>query len=164
MSLRVRKVIEHETESTFRVLKRVAAWLEEQGRRQRIAKTQFTTYRMWQKKGVNYVVLDEDQIAGVFSLPCEPPREWSAMNIKNPVIWLRSLATDPAHRGKGVGAFAVNYAIESVSPAPLYLDCVSGFLPTYYTSLGFKIVASQVHTYPDEPHAYDITLMKYCNA
>ncbi len=163
--LRVRLVVRRETEATFSVLKRVAAWLEQKGRRQRISKTILDTYMMWQEDDANYVVLDGVEIAGVFSIPRERLDEWPMVDIEEPVVWLRALATDPAHQKKGVGAFAVKEALKLVaSPEQLYLDCVSGFLPGYYKSLGFETVACQTRRYAGEDQPFDITLLRHLNA
>jgi GNAT superfamily N-acetyltransferase len=163
--LRIRRVVGHETEATFDVLKKVAVWLEQKGRRQRIAKTTFDTYMMWQEDDANYVVLDRVEIVGVFSLPRERLNDWPMADIEEPVVWLRALATDPAHQKKGVGAFAVKEALKLVaSPEPLYLDCVSDFLPGYYESLGFETIASQARRYAGEDQPFDITLLRHPNA
>ena len=162
--LSVRRVLAHETEAAFGVLKRVAVWLEQQERRQRIAKTTLDTYTAWQKKDVNYAVLDGVAIAGVFSLPREPLDEWPGVESQETVAWLRALATDPAHQRKGVGAFAVRSALGIVSPPePLYVDCVSGFLPGYYESLGFNTIARQTRYYLGEEQPFDITLLRHPN-
>jgi GNAT superfamily N-acetyltransferase len=161
-SLQIRQVSDAETEISFAVLKRVAHWLETMGRRQRIAKTKFETYMKWQENGANYAVFHKSELAGIFSLPWEPLDEWPSFDTGRPVAWLRALATDPAHQGKGVGVFAVQQALSLAdSSKPLFLDCVSGFLPNYYGQLGFETVATQTRQYPDEPHCYDITLMKH---
>lgn len=163
-SFSVRPVVKHEAELAFRVIKRVAIWLEQKNRRQRIAKTSFDTYLRWQQDNVNYMVLDGRKIAGVFSLPCEHLDEWPMVDIKEPVVWLRALATDPDHQKKGVGAFAIAEALKLIgSPEPLYLDCVSDFLPGYYGSFGFETIASQTRRYSDEDQPFDITLMKHMN-
>jgi len=160
----VRRVLAHETEAAFAVLKRVAAWLEQKGRRQRIAKTTLETYMAWQKSAVNYVVLDGVAIAGIFSLPREPLDAWPSVESAEPVAWLRTLATDPAHQGKGVGAFAVRSALQIVgSPEPLYADCVSDFLPGYYEALGFETLARQTRSYPGEEQPFDMTLLRHPN-
>lgn len=163
--LSVRLVIRREAEAAFSVIKRVAVWLAQKDRRQRIANTDFDTYMRWQDDKVNYVVLDGKEIAGVFSLPRERFDEWSMVDVKEPVVWLRALATDPAHQKKGVGAFAVNEALNLIaSPEPLYLDCVSDFLPGYYESLGFETIARQTRRYPGEDQPFDITLMRHLNS
>ena len=163
-NLSVRRVLDEETEAAFSVLVRVAAWLEHKGRRQRISKTTLETYMMWQKRGANYAVLDDGLILGVFSLPREPLYEWPKVAIKEPVAWLRALATDPDHHRKGIGTFAVAKALQTVGPPePLYLDCVSDFLPSYYESLGFETVACQTRTYPEEEHPLDMTLLRHRN-
>jgi len=155
----------NQVDEAFGVLRRVAKWLKEKGRRQRISKTSFATYQKWQEEGVNYLVLEGKQIAGVFSLPREPFAEWPTLGIPGSVVWLRSLATDPAHRHKGVGACAIRSALQTVGPKNiLYLDCVSDFLPDYYQSHGFEVVAEQSRSYPDEDSPIDITLLKHSNA
>lgn len=162
--LRVRLVDGSEIPAAFSVLKKVAASLEKKGRRQRIAKTTLDTYMMWQENDSNYVVLDRAEILGVFTLARQRLDEWPMIDIEEPVVWLRALATDPAHQKKGVGAFAVKKALELVSPEPLYLDCVSGFLPGYYQSLGFETITSQTRRYEGEYHPFDITLLRHLNA
>ena len=160
----VRLVVKREAEAAFSVIQRVAVWLEEKGRRQRIANTGFDTYMKWQEDNANYVVLDDTEIAGVFSLPREGLDDWPMVDIKEPVVWLRALATDPTHRKKGVGAFAVKEALKLIgSTEPLYLDCVSDFLPSYYGSLGFETIERQTKQYPGEDQPFDITLMRHLN-
>ncbi len=163
-NLCVRPVLDEEAEAAFGVLARVAAWLKLKGRRQRIVNTTLGTYMTWQNDGANHAVLDDGQIVGIFSLPREPLDEWPMIAIEEPVAWLRALAIDPTHHRKGIGALAVTTALQIVgSPEPLYLDCVSDFLPSYYKSLGFETIACQTRRYPGEENPLDMTLLRHRN-
>lgn len=158
----VQQVCDDDLDSAFSVLTRVADWLEQMGRRQRISNTTWQTYQSWQRCGVNFAVLDANEIAGIFSLPREKMIVWPMLGITQPVVWLRALATDPSFRGQGIGEFAIQSAVElNPHDEPLYLDCVSGFLPTYYRRHGFKTIAQQTRSYPNDPVPFDITLMRY---
>jgi GNAT superfamily N-acetyltransferase len=151
---------EGEVESGYAVLRTVAAWLDSIGRRQRIARTTFETYRRWQAAKGNHAVRVGDSIACVFTVVREPLADWPDAGITGDVWWLRALATHPEHRGRGHGAAAVVAARELVPDhEALYLDCVSDFLPEYYAALGFEHVARQVRTFPEDGDL-DITLMR----
>ena len=111
--------------------------------------------------GANYLVTDGTTRVGVFTVVRESLQDWPMIAVTDPVPWLRALATHPDHRGSHVGRVAIRAAIEAARPSPfLYLDCVSGFLPEYYASNGFELVAQQIRSYPDEG-SLDITLMRY---
>lgn len=159
----VRKVDDRELHSAFSVLERVGDWLSKQGRRQRISKTKFSTYQDWQKEDVNFAVFDGAEIAGIFSLPKRGMHDWPDQENGSPVNWLRALATDPSYRGKGVGELAIRCSLKLIANDPLYLDCVSDFLPDYYQRHGFRIVAQQRKTFVDETDPLDITLLMHPN-
>ena len=145
---------------SFSVLARVVDHLMATGRRQRISKTGFDTYSQWQSERANYVVQDAGQIVGLVTLRQEFLEEWPEVHSLGRVPMIRALATDPAHRGKGIGAFALREAMKRCGQhEPIYLDCVSDFLPTYYASFGFTPVAQQWRDYPDDA-PYHITLMR----
>lgn len=156
--MRVQPTTTHQFEEAFGVLQSVAKWLQAKGRRQRISATTVKTYATWQAAGLNYVVLDAGAIVGVFTLCHEVLIDWPGVAPTHPVPFLRALATHPDHGGKGVGAMAIESALELAGSEPLYLDCVSDFLPSFYSQHGFKPIQRQVRTYPDGD--YDITLMK----
>ena len=159
-----RPVRNAEVEDSFKVLSRVAQRLESKGRRQRISKTSLADYRQWQADGVNYAVTDETGILGIFSLPIEGFQAWPMIDRPRPERWLRALATDPAHRNRRVGEFAVSEALRITGAGnSLFLDCVSGFLPRYYQSLGFRTLATRLLQFADEQQPYDVTLLAHPN-
>lgn len=158
-----RRVRDDDVESAFLVLQRVAVWLQGKGRRQRIANTTMDTYRSWQETGSNYVVVDGDRSVGVFSVSQEISTDWPEQMGDRRANWLRALATDPDHRGRNIGAFAIKSALSLDVGNPLYLDCVSDFLPGYYESHGFRTIATQSRTFGDETLPMDITLLVHRN-
>ena len=139
----------------FRVLERTAQWLEETGKKQRIAATTFQTYLNWQADNANFQVKFAERIVGVFSLPTEPLKDWPEISVDGPVLWLRALATDPEFRRQNVGSEAIQYAIKVAKQRPLFLDCVSGFLPSYYSQQGFKLLRQK------EVDGFEINLFKF---
>ena len=133
----------------------VPGW-NKRGRQQRIAHTTRERYQSWQSAGWNHVVLHEDTIVGVFTLCVEPLTDWLSAP-RHPVPFLRALATDPDWRGCGVGAFGIRSAIELAAPEPVWLDCVSDFLPGYYQQHGFhQIDRRDIRT---DDGDYDVCLM-----
>ncbi len=160
---RVESVAEPLVDRAFGVLQATARWLHQRGLRQRIADIRRATYEQWQAAGVNYAVFRGDRLVGVFSLPRETFSDWTAFADQDPALWLRALATHPDQRGQGTGEFAVQKALEIAgSGQPLWLDCVTGFLPGYYARLGFEILARRVC--PDgEGQEYQIALMRHAN-
>ena len=153
--LRYGLVSNDQVEQAFGVLAATAQWLKSRGRKQRISETTLETYQSWQRDSANYAVWQADQIVGVFSLPFEDFLDWTEFD--KSALWLRALATHPDFRGQAVGEFAVRSACQLAEGKPIYLDCVSDFLPGYYQNLGFQIVGRQIKKYPDGE--YDITLM-----
>ncbi len=161
MSLTFSLLDDSRVEESFAVLGRVGAWIETQGRRQRISKTTLQTYRQWQSEGANYVVIEAGQIVGLITLRLESLDDWPEFLTLGRVPMIRALATHPDHRGKEVGAFAIREAIKRCGEkTAIYLDCVSDFLPAYYATLGFVPIDEQRRQYPDGEW-YDITLMRY---
>lgn len=145
----------------FDVLQLVAAKIAQSGRQQRISKTSLATYESWQAEGANYLVMDQNAIAGLVTLRQELLNDWPDSGEPAPVWMLRALATHPDYTARGVGTFAVRHAIALVDElTPVYLDCVSGFLPDYYQRLGFEPVARRDYQ-DDDGDTYDITLMRY---
>jgi ribosomal protein S18 acetylase RimI-like enzyme len=157
VAFRVAQTSDDRFDEAFAVLHDVAVWLETLGRRQRITAITRDRYAEWQSKGQNHVVLDGSTVAGIFTVCEEQLTDWLESVPNTPLPFLRALATHPHYRGQGVGAIATQHAIRQVAPEVLYLDCVSDFLPSYYTSVGFHEVARQVRSYSDGD--YDITLM-----
>ena len=158
--LECRQIRHAEKEQGFALLMETAKWLEQKGKRQRIAKTPFATYEAWQEAGVNHGVFSEGQLVGIYSLPEEAFVDWPDFQELGKQIWLRALATHPNFRGKQVGETGISEALKQVGDRSLYLDCVSGFLPGYYQKRGFKILAEQEREYPGDG-TYQITLMAH---
>ncbi len=156
--LRIEPVADDSVEQAFSVLTETARWLIAEGRRQRIGNTSFETYQAWQKSSANYVVLKSNEIAGIFSLPVEDFVDWPAYQHIDASIWLRALATHPDFRNQQIGEFAIRSALELAGGETVYLDCVSGFLPSYYGKQGFEVIDQQVKEFSDG--TYDITLMR----
>ncbi len=155
--LRTQPTSPSQFDAAFGVLGRVGKWLERKGRHQRIGLTSRSTYESWQAAGWNHVVLHDQTIVGVFSLCRVTLTDWQNSAPTHPVMFLRALAADPDWRGCGVGAFGVAAAVELASPQAVWLDCVSDFLPDYYSRLGFHRINRRMILAGDQE--YDVSLM-----
>lgn len=150
-------------DEAFAVLQLVGRNIQSQGRRQRISNTTLDTYRLWQREHANFVVTDgpDGPIIGLVTLRDEQLDDWPSFVELGPVPMLRGLATHPEYLRQGIGDFAVRKSIETrPTGTTIYLDCVSGFLPSYYGRLGFQPVARQQQGDETEG-SYDITLMQF---
>lgn len=162
MSLAFAPLPDSRVDESFALLRRVGAWIRSQGRRQRIGSISEATYQQWQAERANYVVLDGTQIVGLLTLRRETLEQWPHFAELGSVWMLRALATDPQHRQRGIGKYAVTEALKRHGGTEsTYLDCVSEFLPDYYRQLGFEPLDRQRRVDPDG-EIYDITLM--CHA
>ena len=150
-------VSDDQVEEAFGILGEIGRWLAANGRNQRISSTPFESYLRWQHERVNYCIHCNGQLAGIYSLPQEPLSDWPEYARDEPVRWLRALATHPDFRGRGVGEYAISQALEHVDE-PVYLDCVSGFLPTYYSRSGFRTIGRKMIG------DFDVTLMRHANS
>ncbi len=159
----VTQVARDQMDRAYRIIAKTGEWLQQSGRRQRISSTTMETYRRWQNTGSNYVVVRGDQFVGTFSLVSEPLSDWPQLEMTGNVIWLRALATDPDFRGQGVGKYAIQSALQIIgNENPLYLDCVSGFLPNYYMNHGFELIAEQTIEW-HESGQMQISLLRHLN-
>ena len=161
MTLKLSRLDDSRVDESFEVLNQVAKWIQSQGRRQRIANTTLEVYRKWQSEKSNFIVTEDDKIVGIVTLRTETLVDWPDQVAIGPIQMIRALATHPEHRGKGIGEFAMREVIlQSANGNPVYLDCVSGFLPEYYANLGFSVVQEQIRDYGEEG-SFPITLMRY---
>lgn len=164
MPLHFHRLPDSRLQDGFSLLKRIGDWLESNGRRQRISQTTLETYEQWQAEQANFFVTQTNdvqaEIVGIVTLRYEVLEQWPRFVDLGPVPMIRGLATDPDHRGKGVGTFAMKHVLETCPPnAWVFLDCVSDFLPDYYAELGFQNVDQQVLEFPGDGH-YNVTLMR----
>jgi len=157
LHLRTQPTSQSQFDAAFGVLARVGTWLERKGRHQRIGLTSRGTYESWQTAGWNHVVLHDHTIVGVFSLCHVTLADWQDSAPAHPVPFLRALATDPDWSGCGVGAFGIAAAIDVAAPQAVWLDCVSDFLPDYYSRHGFHRINRRIIHADDQE--YDVSLM-----
>lgn len=159
MSFEFSSLDESRTHEAFEVLRCVGNWLDSRGIRQRISQTTIESYLQWQSEQANYVVSEGRQVIGLITIRQERLEDWPRFLDLGPVTMLRALATHPDFQGRGVGAFAIQQSLRRFNVQPIFLDCVSDTLPSYYARFGFESVDRQQKTYPDGD-TYDITLMR----
>lgn len=163
MLFQIEQISDKQLNLVVELLKSAAEWLEQKGRLQRVGNTSLETFEKWQRTACNYGVFNESGLVGIFSLPVENFQDWPEFSEAAPAVWLRALATHPTYRGQGVGEFAVKSALDIAgADKPVYLDCVSDFLPEYYGRLGFQKLAEQERKFEKEGRLA-ITLMVHRN-
>jgi GNAT superfamily N-acetyltransferase len=143
--LTFRKLRSYEFDLAHSILVSAAAWLTARGIRQWTIAYPKELYFACQEKGWNYALESNGELAAIVTLSWEAPAEWADHFGSTPVWWLSKLATAPAFRGLGLGAFAVRHAIHAVSDRNtdrIYLDCVhgNGFLVDFYHRQGFQTI------------------------
>ena len=148
---------------SFLVLQTVGARIKESGRRQRISHITFETYLRWQQERANFIVTDDSDIAGLVTIRNEELKDWPKYIGLGRVQMVRGLATNPDFRGQRVGQFALTELIKQFGKQPIFLDCVTGFLPSYYAKFGFKVLCEATVSRPTRTGClqYEICLMKY---
>ena len=142
------------------LLRQVAGEIRKAGRRQRVAETTREMLEQWQREQALWGVLDRRELLGVVAMRRETLLNWPDWVHLGPQWMVRGLATAPAHRGKSVGRFAMQRLLNRWVSEPVYLDCVSQFLPEFYAGLGFRELARREQMFSDG-RPIEIVLMKW---
>lgn len=106
-----------------------------------------------QKKGENYGLFINDELAVFLSITQRYDyHEWSYIMKEPGTYWLNTVSVNINNREKGLGRLAIAYVFEyfkKMNISELYLDCVinDGFLVNYYESLGFEVLSETVAEY-----------------
>lgn len=127
-------------------------WLNAKGVRQWLRALTPETFARRQRDGQLFALRVENKIAAVVTLAFEPSPYWPEIIGSDPRWWVKSLAVIRTWRGEGIGPQVMTECesfVRNSGANELYLDCVStGFLPPYYTALGYQSLAEREITYP----------------
>ena len=153
-------------ERAIQLLNEVGKWNRSKGRHQRISDLSPETYAQWQSERSNFGISESGRLVGVVTLRKEQLLDWPEYLSKGEVWMLRALATHPDFRHRGIGEFAIANVKKMVAVGDsIFLDCVNEFLPTYYQSHGFEVIATRYVTFGKrELQKREICLMVFQNS
>lgn len=161
--LSFRQLSPHELDLGYAVYMSAFEWLNANGIRQWLVPLPRSVYAARHKRGENYGLFVEDQLAVIISLYPGTPPEWADILTESETWWVHTLAIKSDYRGRGLGALTLQHSVAHLRDQGLleiYLDCLAGFLPTYYAKQGFTQLAARDYTYPSSSNTFSIVLMK----
>ncbi len=158
-----RQLHDEELDPAYEIICGAVDWLLSKGIRQW---TVPLPHRVWEKRqrdGENYVLVCEGELGVVLSLLREAHPYWKDRLGDDECWWLSTVTTASAFRGRRVGRYAIQEGarfLQDKAVEELYVDCAhgSGFLPRYYESLGFALLARKEIEYP--LGTFDMVLMR----
>ncbi len=145
MKTEFRKIRDDELDASYQVIVDATEWLLSKGIRQWLAPLPRDIWDKRQDSGQNFGLFCDGELAVVLSLYTEVHAKWKTELGCDSQWWLNTLATAAPFRSNGLGRRGVAEAeayLKDMGVQHLCIDCVaSGFLPGFYTSLGFEFLA-----------------------
>jgi ribosomal protein S18 acetylase RimI-like enzyme len=137
----------------YRIVCDAVEWLASRGIRQWTHPLPRDEWKKRQHSGENHGLTCDGKLAVVLSLIRETHPYWNQQLGADAHWWLSTVTTAPAFRGRRMGRRAIQEAaafLRDDGADRLHVDCVhgEGFLPGYYESLGFDLVARRDIEYP----------------
>jgi len=141
-----RKLRFDELDSGYAVHLEAYEWLKSRGSKQWVQPFPNGKYRAWHEQRLNYGFFSNHKLTTVLSLVEETDNRWRDYFLDACVMWVRAVAGSDQFRKKGFGCLAIQAAVRRIvleQRRPLFLHCYkgSGFLPEYYSRLGFKALS-----------------------
>ncbi len=131
-------------DTAYGVVVAATDWLNANGIRQWDEPIPEPTYRERHKAGLNYGLFVDGVLTTVLTLKDEAPGYWAAVrDFHPPFAWLSTLAVDRAYAGQGLANAALTAAENHLAAngvERIYLDCIEGFLPGFYTAAGYTLL------------------------
>ena len=157
-----RRLSADELDLGYAVYLSAVEWLKAQGIRQWVTPLSRSIYAARHERGENYGLFVEGQLGVIISLGPGTPAEWAEVLPESKTWWVHTLATRSDYHGQGFGALTLQHSLAYLKDqglSEIYLDCLAGFLPTYYTRQGFRQLSAQDYTY-SSGNTFSIVLMK----
>jgi ribosomal protein S18 acetylase RimI-like enzyme len=160
----LRKLQEEEFDQAYDIYLDAFEWLKAKGVRQWLVPISRSTYREQHLRGENFGYFISGDLCAIVSLANMPTKYWTAQLGEVPQWWVSILAVSTFRRGMGVGRETVRAAedyVRELNGEEVFLDCVDEkeFLPLYYESLGYSVIARQEITYPSG-NSFPMVLMR----
>lgn len=141
----------------------VYEWLNAKGVRQWLRALSKETFAERQRDGQLLGFYVDDRIAAVVTLAFEATTYWTEVIGDSRCWWIKSLAVARVWHGAEVGKRVMKECeamIRDAGASEAFIDCVdTGFLPRYYASLGYEVLARNEITYPSG-NTFPMVLMK----
>src|SRR4030042_1853638 len=160
----LRKLKEEEFNQAYHIYLDAFEWLKVKGVRQWLVPISRTTYQEQQFRGENFGYFISGELCAIVSLSNMTSKYWATQLGEVSRWWISMLAVEASYYGMGIGYEVVKSVEEYVrvlNVEEIFLDCVDekGFLPRYYGSLGYSIIARQEITYPSG-NTFPMVLMR----
>ncbi len=113
-------------------------------------------YAARQGRKENFGLFVDGQLASIVSLVRGAPACWCSEfeEMGSDVMWICTLTTANPFRGQRIGQSTVEQALAFLAQhneTGAYLDCVPGFLVSFYEALGFEALATRQFLAPGLP-------------
>jgi ribosomal protein S18 acetylase RimI-like enzyme len=149
---RFRTLAPSEVDGAFKGYLDVFEWLAAKGVRQWLRPLSREAFAERQAKGELFGYFVEEQLAAVVTIAFETSPYWLREAGSESRWWIKSLAVAPGFRHAGIGVRTLGECerhLLGCGARGAILDCVdAGFLPGYYSKIGFSEVARKDITYP----------------
>ena len=163
MKASFRRVVGSEIDDAYTTYLEVFAWLRAKGVRQWLRALSREAFVELQRRGELFAYYLDDRLAAVVTLAFENSTYWSGEIGVDRRWWIKSLAVARRCRGTEVGGRVMQESealIRRAGAAEAFLDCVdAGFLPDYYTRLGYEELGRKDITYPSG-NTFPMVLMR----
>ena len=127
-------------------------WLNAKGVRQWLRALSQETFFDRQRDGQLFALYIDNRVVAIVTLAFESNNYWLEVTGDESRWWIKSLAVVRAWRGEGVGKRVMlecETIVRDAGVSEVFMDCVdTGFLPHYYSSLGYEALAQKEITYP----------------
>ena len=159
-----RQLSQNEGDLGYEIYSAAFNWLNTNGIRQWLVPLRRSDYEDRQEHEENYGSFIGDELAMIVSLTRRIPNEWADILSKKQIWWMQTLVTAQNFRGKNLGKFTIQMIqtyLARQNVCELFLDCVdvAGFLPTFYSNLGFVKIEQRNITY-SSGNTFPMVLMK----
>lgn len=160
----LRRLKEEEFDQFYEIYLDAFEWLKAKGVRQWLVPISKGIYQEQQLRGENFGYFISWNICGIVSIAKKVTKYWAVHLGEVPRWWISTLAVASSYHGMGIGREMVKAAedyIQTLNGEEIFLDCVDEkeFLPIYYGSLGYSVVARQEITYPSG-NTFPMVLMR----
>jgi ribosomal protein S18 acetylase RimI-like enzyme len=160
----LRKLQEEEFDQAYNIYLDAFEWLKVKGVRQWIVPISRTTYQELHLRGENFGYFISGELCAIVTLANMPMKYWTTQLGEVSRWYIGTLAVGSSRHGMGIGpevVRAVEDFVRTSNGEEVFLDCVDekGFLPLYYESLGYSVVARQEITYPSG-NTFPMVLMR----
>ncbi|MGH7977309.1 MAG: GNAT family N-acetyltransferase [Limisphaerales bacterium] len=159
-----RRLSKDEVDLGYEIYLAAFKWLNANGIRQWLVPLRLSDYEAREKSEENYGLFISDELAVIASLAQKIPHEWADVVSEPQTWWIQTLAASQKFRGKNLGKLTMQFVetyLAKQNVQKLYLDCVdvAGFLPVFYSNLGFVKIEQRNITYPSG-NTFPMVLMK----